>query len=195
MEPFAMVFLGIGVIFFLVGFIGSIVPILPGPVFTAIGNLILQIGLVIDHDASGVSWFFCILSILFGIVMTVADFLMPGIVSKIGYSGKTAGRYATIGVFLACFFSCTGGGPISIGTAGLGFIPTVIVSLVMLFGFAYLGGRVGELQDLGPDEPNRLQRAHKSGMVQMLGLLISSMGKVVYAIFGCILGVVQVLLS
>ena len=127
--------------------------------------------------------------------MTVADFMAPGIVAKMGGSGKTSGRYALFGVILACFVSCAGGGPITAATGGIGALPSVFLGVLLIFGFAYLGGRIGELKELPPEEPQRMLQAHKAGISHMVGLGISMIGKVVYATLGFGLAIAQVLLS
>ena len=127
--------------------------------------------------------------------MTVADFMAPGIVSKMGGSSKTSGRYALFGVIFACFVSCTGGGPITAATGGLGALPSVFFGMLLIFGFAYFGGRIGELKELPKDEPHRIQRAHKAGLAHMVGLGVSMVGKVVYATLGFGLAIAQVLLG
>ena len=121
--------------------------------------------------------------------------MAPSIVAKMGGSGKTSGRYALFGVIFACFVSCAGGGPITAATGGLGAIPSVLLGVLLIFGFAYFGGRVGELKDLPPEEPHRIQRAHKAGLSHMVGLGISMIGKVVYATLGFGLAIAQVLLN
>ena len=148
MEPISVVFFSLGTLSLLAGFGGSIMPIIPGPPLTALGNLFIQVGL--GAGASQGSWTCCIISIVLGIVMTIADFMAPGIVAKMGGSSKTSGRYALIGVVLACFVSCTGGGPLTVTTGGLGALPSVFVGMLLIFGFAYFGGRIGELKELSP---------------------------------------------
>ena len=193
MEPVSIVCFSIGGLFLLSGFAGSLLPVLPGPPMTALGNLLVQIG--IGTGASQDSWTCCIISIVLGIVMTIADFMAPGIVAKMGGSSKTSGRYALIGVILACFVSCTGGGPITAATGGLGALPAFVVGISLIFGFAYFGGRIGELKELSPDEPNRIQLAHKAGLAHMVGLGVSMVGKVMYATLGFGLAIAQVMLA
>ena len=175
------------------GFGGSLLPVLPGPPMTALGNLMIQIG--IGTGASQGSWTCCIASVVLGIIMTVADFMAPGIVSKMGGSSKTSGRYALFGVIFACFVSCVGGGPITAASGGLGALPSVFIGILLIFGFAYFGGRIGELKELPPEEPHRIQRAHKAGLSHMVGLGISMIGKVVYAILGFGLAIAQILIA
>ncbi len=189
MELMSVVFFSIGGLFLLSGFVGSLLPVLPGPPLTALGNLLIQVG--IGSGASQGSWTCCIISIVLGIVMTVADFMAPGIVSQMGGSSKTSGRYALFGVILACFVSCTGGGGFTLFTFGTGVLPSVFIGILLIFGFAYFGGRVGELKELPPDEPYRIQRAHKAGLAHMVGLGVSMVGKVMYATVGFGLAIAQ----
>ena len=193
MEPTSIVLIGFGILSLCAGFVGSLLPVLPGPPLTALGNLLIQLG--IGTDASEASFACCILSIVLGIFMTIADFLAPRIVTKMGGSSETSGRYALIGVIFACFVSCTGGGPISVVTAGFGAIPSVFVGMSLIFGFAYLGGRIGELKELPADEPDRIKRAHKAGIAHMVGLGMSMAGKLIYAALGFGLAIAQVRLA
>ena len=193
MEPLTLGIIAIGGVTLLAGFGGSLLPVLPGPPLTALGNLIIQLGLALDGDASGLSWGLCLLSVLLGIIMTIADFIAPQIVASFGASGKTSGRYATLGVVLAFFVSCTGATPITAVTGGVGFIPSVIAGVLLIFVAAYFGGRVGELKELPSDEPNRLNKAHKAGLAHMVGLGVSMVSKVLYAGVGFALAIGQII--
>ena len=193
MEPITLGLIAIGGVTLLAGFVGSLLPLLPGPPLTALGNLIIQFALAMNGDASALSWGLCLLSVILGIIMTIADFLAPQIVATLGGSGKTSGRYATLGVVIAFFVSCTGGTPITAATGGFGIIPSVLVGVLLIFVAAYFGGRVGELKDLPSDEPNRLNKAHKAGLAHMVGLGVSMVSKVLYAGVGFALAIGQVL--
>ena len=193
MEPASIALISFGILSLFAGLGGSLLPVLPGPPLTALGNLLIQLGL--GTGASEGSWICCILSIFLGIFMTIADFMAPGIVANMGGSSKTSGRYALIGVIFACFVSCTGGGPITAVTGGLGAIPSVFIGMSLILGFAYFGGRIGELQELPSDEPNRVERAHKAGLAHMVGLGMSMAGKLIYATLGFGFAIAQFLLA
>ena len=193
MEPITLGIIAIGGVTLLAGFVGSLLPLLPGPPLTALGNLIIQFALAMNGDASALSWGLCLLSVILGIIMTIADFVAPQIVATLGGSGKTSGRYATLGVVVAFFVSCTGATPITAVTGGFGIIPSVLVGVLLIFVAAYFGGRVGELKELPSDEPNRLNKAHKAGLAHMVGLGVSMVSKVLYAGVGFALAIGQVL--
>ena len=127
--------------------------------------------------------------------MTIADFVAPNIVAKFGGSGKTSGRYATLGVIVACFVSCTGGAPVTVVSGGLGAIPSVFFGVLLIFVAAYFGGRIGELKELPATEPDRLGKAHKAGLAHMVGLGVSMVAKVAYACVGFALAVAQVVFA
>ena len=88
----------IGVIFCLIGIVGSFLPILPGPIASWFGLLIL-------HFTSYVSFSFWFLTITFLIafLISVIDYLIPIIgVQKLG--GSNGGQIgATIGLLLGLF--------------------------------------------------------------------------------------------
>ncbi len=195
MDALAIIFIILGTISFLVGFVGSVMPILAGPPFTAFGNIFIQIAVIINGNVSSLSWFLCIFSVIIGGIMTVADFLAPTWIEKLGSSSKTSSRYAMFGVIAAFFLSCTGGGPLTVATAGIGAIPTLIVGTLTMFAFAYIGGRYGELEELPPHEPNRVAKAHKAGLAHMASVMLTTVGKIVYSFFGCGLALGQFFLT
>ena len=191
MDPLAVAIICFGVLGLLVGLLGSLLPVLPGPPISALGSLILQIGLSVDGGASGVGWGLCIFSILLGVLMTIADFISPGIVAKLGGSGKKSGRYALMGVIIALVLTCTGGGPIASVTAGLAAIPAVFIGVALVLLGAFLGGWAGELEDIPSEDPDRTSRAIKAGFAHMVGLGVSTVAKVGYGLLALCLAVVQ----
>lgn len=52
MDPITSLLIIIGGLTLIAGFGGSLLPLLPGPPLTALGNLLIQIGLVSDGQVS-----------------------------------------------------------------------------------------------------------------------------------------------
>jgi hypothetical protein len=193
MDPAAVVVMGLGVFALFVGLCGSMLPVLPGPPISALGSLILQVGLTMESPASGIGWGLCIVSMLLGGVMTVADLLAPSLVSWLGGSSKRAGRYATVGVIIALILSCTGGGPFAAATGGLGAIPALLFAVAMIFVGAFVGGVLGELEEpsTGGSGSDRTERALKSGAAQAVGIGVSMVAKVGYCVVALCIAVLQ----
>jgi len=191
MDPTSMMLVGAGVLSLVVGFIGCIIPAIPGPKLSALGNLLLQIGFTMDGPTSRLGWALCILSVVGGVVMTVADLLAPLVVSRLGVSSRKAGRYATAGVAIALILGCTGGGPVAVMTAGWGTIPAVVIAALTVFAGAFIGGAVGEWEDAPHGAPDRERRALRSGIAQLVALGVSMVGKVVYGVLAIVLAAMQ----
>ena len=96
-----------------------------------------------------------------------------------------------IAVIIAFVISCTGAGPVASMTAGLGAIPAVIFGLMLMFFAAFLGGYLGELDDIPREESDRTERAIKAGFAHMVGLGLSMVAKVAYGILAIVLAVLQ----
>ena len=77
----------------------------------------------------------------------------------------------------------------------LGCYPICFSWHALILGFAYFGGRIGELQALPADEPNRIERAHKAGLAHTVGLGMSMVGKLIYATLGFGLAIGQFMLQ
>ena len=191
MEPAALLLIGLGVLALLLGVLGALLPILPGPPVSALGCLLVQVGLTVEGPASAVGWGICGLAVALGAVMTVLDLLAPTVVSKLGGSSKRAGRYATAGVVIALILSCTGGGPFTAATGGLGAIPALIVAVGLVFAGAFIGGVVGELEESTATDPDRSARLLRSGLAQVIGIGMSLVTKLAYCILALALAGAQ----
>lgn len=80
-------------------------------------------------------------------------------------------------------------------TGGLGLPPSVVVGMILLFAGAFLGGTLGELEDIPRDEPNRNKKAMRAGFTHMIGLSLSMLVKVGYGIFAMVIAGLQVLVQ
>jgi hypothetical protein len=187
----SLIIASIGVLALLVGMVGCIIPAIPGPPISAVGSLVLQVGLTLAGPASVLGWGLCVFCVLAGIVMSVADILTPLAVGRLGLSSRRAGRYATGGVLIALILSCTGGGPIAVLTGGLGTIPALLAAVLLVFAGAFVGGAIGEWEEAPRLAPDRGKRAVKSGLVQVAGLGVSLVGKAAYGFMAIIIAVLQ----
>ncbi|MFP5470697.1 MAG: DUF456 domain-containing protein [Bacteroidia bacterium] len=86
--------------FLLVGLIGCVVPVLPGPPLSYIGLLLLHFTSWIDISTTTLLWI-----AFFTIVVTVLDYIVPIIGTK-KLGGSKYGQWgATIGLLIGLFFS------------------------------------------------------------------------------------------
>lgn len=97
----------LGMALVLIGFIGSIVPIIPGPPISWAGFLLLKWTDFIHQGAEGYENTLWIL-LFFVILVTVLDYVVPILGTK-KYGGSKRGVWgATIGVVLGLFFGPLG---------------------------------------------------------------------------------------
>lgn len=124
----------IGLIFIILGIIGSFLPILPGPIMGWIGLLMLQFTSFIEK-----SWLFIGITFAVAILVFILDYIIPVIGTK-KYGGTKFGVYGSIiGLIL-----------------GLGFGP-----LGIILG-PFLGALVGELLKDSNDTKRALRAAYGS---------------------------------
>lgn len=124
----------IGLIFIILGIIGSFLPILPGPIMGWIGLFMLQFTSFIEK-----SWLFIGITFAVAILVFILDYIIPVIGTK-KYGGTKFGVYGSIiGLIL-----------------GLGFGP-----LGIILG-PFLGALVGELLKDSNDTKRALRAAYGS---------------------------------
>lgn len=88
----------LGSIFILLGILGSILPVLPGPILSWVGLLLIHFTsfLTIDYWFLGITLFFALL-------IFVLDYLIPGIGAKKFGGSKYGARGAIIGLIVGLF--------------------------------------------------------------------------------------------
>ncbi|MCH3882859.1 MULTISPECIES: DUF456 domain-containing protein [Tenacibaculum] len=134
----------LGFVFVVLGIIGSFLPVLPGPLTSWIGLLLLHSTKVYPMD-----WTFLGITLAIAILIWILDYFIPAMGTK-KFGGTKFGVYGTtIGLFIGFFF-----------------IP---VPLGMLIG-AFLGAFIGELMYDGKDT----NRALKASFGAFLGFLASA---------------------
>ncbi len=82
------------VLLFIAGIAGAVLPVLPGPLLTAAALVVAQV----NQDAfEGMNlWLWAVL----GVIVFVADYLLPSLFTKIGGGSKAASRGALIGLIV-----------------------------------------------------------------------------------------------
>jgi uncharacterized protein YqgC (DUF456 family) len=95
MDTFLII---IASLFMVLGLVGSFLPILPGPLTSWLGLLIIHF-----TDSIPFNWTFLIITFLFAIVIWVLDYFIPAIGAK-KFGGTKYGMIgATIGLFIGLF--------------------------------------------------------------------------------------------
>jgi len=135
----------LGTVLVLIGFIGSILPVIPGPPISWAGLLLLKwTTYVDDHGAAYENTLWILL--FFVILVTILDYVVPVMGTK-RYGGSKRGVWgATIGVVVGLFF-----GP-----------PGIIIG-------PFLGAYIGEITT-GKKEREALRAAWGSFMGFLLGV-------------------------
>jgi len=142
----------VGLLFMLLGIIGSFLPIIPGPLTSWFGLLILHF-----TDAVPNNWTFLIITLIIAIIIWLIDYIIPALGTK-KFGGSKAGMLGTIiGLLVAIFF------PI------LGFFGIII--------WPFIGALVGEL--LNKSDSNT---AIKAAFGSLIGFLTGTFLKFVVSI-------------
>lgn len=89
----------IAVIFGILGIVGCILPVIPGPPLSWVGMLLLYIA-----DSSKVSTTSLIVWLVVAIVVTILDYIVPAYFTRITGGSKSAGRGSLIGLLVGIFF-------------------------------------------------------------------------------------------
>jgi len=93
-------FIIIGFILCIIGIIGSILPVLPGPPLGWLGLLLLEL-----TDAIPTNYWFLGITFVIAMGIFILDYFMPAISTK-KFGGSKAGAYgAIIGLIIGVFFS------------------------------------------------------------------------------------------
>lgn len=142
----------VGFLFMLLGIIGSFLPILPGPITSWIGLLILHF-----TNAVPKNWTFLIITLIVAIIIWLIDYIIPAIGTK-KFGGSRTGMFGTIvGLLVAIFF------PI------LGFFGIII--------WPFIGALIGEL--INKSDSNT---AMKAAFGSLIGFLTGTFLKFVVAV-------------
>ena len=97
------VLLILAILLIVVGMIGSVLPVLPGPPLAFVGIILTQV--FTDYQlAPFVFWSFGVMMVL----ITIGDFLLPGLLVKIGKGSKNATQGANLGLLIGLFLGPPG---------------------------------------------------------------------------------------
>ena len=151
-------------LFMLLGIIGSMLPILPGPLTSWVGLLIFHL-----TDAVPMNWTFLIITLIIAILVWLLDYIIPAIGTK-KFGGSKYGMIGTsVGLLVGIFTPIPGGiiiGPFVGAFIGelinksdsqtalkaafgsfLGFLTSTFIKFVVAL--IYLGLFMGKLWDYG----------------------------------------------
>ncbi|MBT8300008.1 MAG: DUF456 domain-containing protein [Maribacter sp.] len=93
----------LGFILMFIGILGSFLPVLPGPLMSWAGLLVLSLTKVIPND-----WWFLGITLAIALVVFTMDYIIPAVGTK-KFGGTKAGMFGTmIGLLVALFFPILG---------------------------------------------------------------------------------------
>lgn len=142
----------VAALFMLFGIIGSMLPILPGPLTSWIGLLLFHL-----TDAVPMNWTFLGITLAIAILVWLLDYIIPALGTK-KFGGSKAGMVGTtIGLLVAIFFPIFG-----------------VFGIIV---WPFIGAYVGELLNKSNSD-----RALKAAFGSFLGFLTSTFIKFVVAV-------------
>lgn len=146
----------LGFILILVGLVGSVAPILPGPPFAVLAVWLLH------FTYHTFSWYVLLTVTFIGIVIILVDYILPIWGTK-KYGGSKSGvRGSTIGLVI-------------------GFLSSVLIpgiGIIGLFAGPFVGAYIGEKMVKANDEV-----ALKSAIGSLFGFLVGTFGKILVTTF------------
>ncbi|PCE65964.1 DUF456 domain-containing protein [Sediminicola luteus] len=151
MDIFLLV---VGLLFMLIGIVGSFLPVLPGPPLSWVGLLLLHLTDAVPQD-----WTFLVITLVIALLIFVMDYIIPAVGTK-KFGGSKAGMIGTtVGLLVAIFF------PI------FGFFGIII--------WPFLGAMVGELINKA-DKKTALKAAFGSFIGFITGTFLKFLVAVIY---------------
>ncbi|WP_420571887.1 DUF456 domain-containing protein [Kordia sp.] len=143
----------IGFLLMILGIIGSFLPVLPGPITSWFGLLLLYLTEAIPND-----WTFLGITLAIAVLVFILDYIIPALGTK-RYGGSKYGIYGTtIGLFFGLFF---------LGPFGIIIGP-------------FLGALVGELAFANKDASSAFKAAFGSFLGFLFSTLLKFIVAVIY---------------
>ena len=93
----------IGIIFMIMGIIGSFLPVLPGPPMSWIGLLLLYLTQSVPND-----WWFLSITLIVALAVFALDYIIPALGTKKFGGSKYGVIGTTVGLLVAIFFPILG---------------------------------------------------------------------------------------
>ena len=143
----------VATLFMLLGIIGSFLPVLPGPLTSWVGLLILHL-----TEAIPLNWKFLIITLVIAILVWLLDYIIPALGTKKFGGSKTGMIGTTIGLLIAIFFPIFG-----------------IYGIII---WPFFGAYIGEVLN-----KSNSKSALKAAFGSFLGFLTSTFIKFIVAVF------------
>lgn len=142
----------VATLFMVLGIIGSFLPVLPGPLTSWVGLLILHF-----TDAIPINWTFLIITLVIALFVWLLDYIIPALGTKKFGGSKTGMIGTTIGLLIAIFFPIFG-----------------IFGIII---WPFIGAYIGEVLN-----KNDSKKALKAAFGSFLGFLTSTFIKFIVAV-------------
>ena len=202
MTTLAIILVVLGFLLVIAGITFSVIPGIPGPPLSGLAVLAVQLGLWWDGKDHSAGWVAGGVAVVLGLVVTAVDFAAPQLADRIRKASFGAKLGAYLGmlaaVLLSLFVSAllgaigAGGGLL---TGGIAFVVTTVLSaiagLLLFFLVPFVGASLGELlsgREDGPDATvgDVLRGALRVGLVQAMGLVITTIAKVLFGVLAVV---------
>ncbi len=151
----------LGVIFIIIGLLGCVLPVIPGPPISWVGILMLHL-----TDRVQFSLEFLIIWLVIAVLITIVDNIIPVLGTKRAGGSKWGIRGSAIGLIIGLFF-----GPIGI------FVGPFLGALVGEI--LYFETKAGKEKSVGLTENEKHKRAFLSALGSFVGLLFGIVLKLI----------------
>ncbi|MDA3912419.1 MAG: DUF456 domain-containing protein [Bacteroidales bacterium] len=151
----------LGVIFIIIGLLGCVLPVIPGPPISWVGILMLHLTERVQFSVE-----FLIIWLVIAVLITIVDNIIPVLGTKRAGGSKWGIRGSAIGLIIGLFF-----GPIGI------FIGPFLGALVGEI--LYFETKAGKVKSAGLTQNEKHKRAFLSALGSFVGLLFGIVLKLI----------------